>query len=150
MIRYRVYFIYTVAVLILILLPALSSSTNGKSTKAKFLPAKHTQKIKQIAGFIANELTVKNIKTATVKPFSDFKGKQTEESKLMTKEFSSHLSSAHKNLTVITGDGADAVITGILMPFKGKQKWRLQIKAVRADTGEIITSYMGYFKEPTK
>ncbi len=89
-----------------------------------------------------------DIKTVAVEEFKDIEGRPTKEGKEVADEFMRQLSlSGGSNLNIVTvREGADIVISGTLIPFKGREKWRLNIKAVSLDTGRVITVYEGLLR----
>jgi hypothetical protein len=120
-------------------------SAEHKEIKAEFNSGKYTSKIMRISGFLAAEIVEKGAKAVRVEPFKDAKGRETEENRLVRDSFIKALSSAEQRIVVISAGKADAILSGILIPFKGREKWRLRIKVVHAATGELITSYEGYY-----
>jgi hypothetical protein len=133
----------------ILLTAAFTHGSIAAEKKSASLPAGYDQKLKKIADFFASELINRGIKTVSVKRFTDPKGRVTNESGIMTDEFVRRLSEGRKNLTVVKDADAEAVITGALTPFKGREKWKLQIKAAN-NTGGIITAYEAYFKKTKK
>ena len=49
------------------------------------------------------------------------------------------------NYTVVESGGG-AFVTGMFLPFKGGDKWRLDIKILSPDN-RLITSYSGFFRK---
>lgn len=114
------------------------------------LPREHVQKLKRIAEIVAGEMTGRGIKTVAVEDFTDFKGNPSAKGKVMAREFRKELASMSRTNFSVVDKGAEAIVTGILIPFKESGKWKLDIKAVSADKGRIITSYTGIFKKPKR
>ena len=133
------------AVFLFIALSAFLSAAEQKGIKAGLKSGEYAARIKRISGAVAHELVSKGVKSLRVDPFRDGKGRETEEGRLMRYEFFKGFSSGAKGLAVLKAGKADAILSGVLMPFEGRVKWRLQLKAVQADTGKLITSYEGYF-----
>jgi hypothetical protein len=120
------------------------SSGNEKNITLKSLPKGYTQKLKKTSDFLAAELSNKGIRKVEVKIFTDASGRVTKESKIITDKFIKFLSGNQG--TVISSSDAEAIISGVLTPFKGKKKWRLQIKVVSTGTNIVIISYEGYIR----
>lgn len=108
----------------------------------------HLQKLKRISKFIAEELTKRGIKTVVVEDFKDYEGKPSAEGSSMAKEFKKQLS-FNKGFTIVDEAG-ETVIKGTIIPFKGKRKWKLELRLLKADTGDVITSYTGILLKPLK
>ena len=120
---------------------ALAASVSA----APFSAERHSKKIKKIADFMSAELSNRGIKTVMVKPFADSRGRETSESKAVTDNFLRHLSSAHGKVAVRSSGDADAIITGILMPFEKRDRWQLRVRAERSGSNEVIASYTAIF-----
>lgn len=133
------------AVSIFIALSALLSAAEQKGIRAGLRSGEYAAKIKVATGGMAYELVSKGVKRIRIDPFRDGEGRETEEGRLMRDEFFKGFSSGDKGLKVIKTGKADAILSGVLMPFEGKEKWRLRLRAVHANTGSTITSYEGYF-----
>lgn len=114
--------------------------------KYKPLSEEHIQKLKKIAGVIAAEIVRRDIKTIMVKDFTDIRGRPAMVTKEITEEFKRQLVFSGKSRFSVTSDNADAVVRGILTPFKDKRKWQFKIELVSSSTGKIITSYAGILK----
>lgn len=121
------------------------SLLSAQQIKAGFSSGKYTARINRISGFLAAEIAEKGAKTVRVEPFKDAKGRNTDECRLLRDEFFKALSSADKGITVTKTGKADAILSGTLIPFKGREKWRLMISVVHAANSELITSYVGYY-----
>ncbi|MEW6068829.1 MAG: hypothetical protein AB1610_11130 [Nitrospirota bacterium] len=126
----------------------LFSANAFPAGKEQPLPKEYVQKLRKIANFFADELEKREIKTITVKDFTNIYGKPSVMGKKMARELSRQLKSiGNKNFRVIKA-GGDAVITGILVPFTETKNWKLDIKIVSADRSMVIMSYTGIFKKP--
>lgn len=143
---YRVLVTSSFMLITLLLFFTLVFSSEGVQ-KYKPLSEEHIQKLKKIAGVIAAEITRRDIKTIMVKYFTDIRGRPTMVTKEITEEFKRQLVFSGKNRFSVTSDNADAVVRGILTPFKDKRKWQLKIEVVSAKTGAIITAYTGILKK---
>jgi hypothetical protein len=109
------------------------------------LPQEHVRKLKRIASFIADELQRRSLKSVTVEDFTDFYKRPSGTGTRMAREFSRQLTAiGDKNFRVLP-DGGDAIVTGVVVPFKSGGKIKLDIKVVSADGSKIITSYSGIF-----
>lgn len=124
--------------------PAFSAQKGQK--KPPSLPKEHVQKLKRIAGIISGELVKKGIQTVIVEDFIDLEGRHSSDGKLMAQELANQLTTIGKNSFSVIKSNASAIVKGTLIPFKGKKKWKLEIKVVYSDTGNIITSYTGILK----
>lgn len=109
------------------------------------LPQEHVRKLKRIAAFIADELQRRSIKSVTVEDFTDSYKRPSATGTRMAREFSRQLAElGDKNFRVLP-DGGDAIVTGVVVPFKSGGKIKLDIKVVSANRSKIITSYSGIF-----
>jgi hypothetical protein len=142
---YRVLVPSSFMLIILLLFFTPVSSSEGVQ-EYKPLSEEHIQKLKKIAGVIAAEIVRRDIKTIMVKDFTDIRGRPTMVTKEITEEFKRQLVFSGKSRFSVTSDNADAVVRGILTPFKDKRKWQLKIELVSSSTGKIITSYAGILK----
>ncbi|MBI5212764.1 MAG: hypothetical protein HY957_05250 [Nitrospirae bacterium] len=122
---------------------ALSEKTRQYYPSAK----EHSQKIKQIAGFIAVEINRRGIKTVEVREFTDIKGRPSAVGKDIAKEFERQMAAAEGRGFAIIKNDAKAVVTGTLAPFKEREKWQIKIKVLSAETGAVITAYTGILKK---
>lgn len=99
-----------------------------------------SDKLKRIADFISDGLADKGIKTVAVRPFTDAGGKVTKESAEISDEFTRLLSGMKKGV-ILKADGPEAIVIGTLARFEGKERRQLRIRAVRAGSNKVITSY---------
>lgn len=123
----------------------VSSEINQKSNP--HLSKTHILKLKRIAEIITSEIIKRNIKTVKVEDFTDIKGRHSPIGTKMREEFVKQLMFIGKTNFNIVNNGSDVIIRGILIPYKEGGKWRLEIKVISSDTGQIITSYAGIFKK---
>lgn len=125
----------------------VSVSAAQKSDKSTgLLPEGYPEKIKLMAELISDELVNRGVRKVSIKPFADMQGNVTKESRILTDEFVRHLSGAGAGITV-SATGADVIINGTVMPFKGREKWKVQINAVRSDTNRIVIAYEGILRK---
>ena len=111
------------------------------------LPQEHVRKLKRIAAFIAAELQRRSVRSVIVEDFTDFYKRPSGTGTRMAREFSRQLTAiGDKNFRVLPDDG-DAIVTGVVVPFREGGKLKLDIKVVSADRSKIITAYSGIFKK---
>jgi len=110
------------------------------------LSKQQIQKLRDIAVIIAGEITRRNIKTVTVMDFKDIKGNPSKMGKTVAAEFRKQMGAYGKTNFMVKDSGGDALVTGMFLPFKGGDKWRLDIKVLSPDN-RLITSYSGFFRE---
>ena len=110
------------------------------------LSKQEVQKLKDIAVIIAGEITRRNIKTVTVMDFKDIKGNPSKMGKTVAAEFRKQIEAVGKTRFTIVNSGGGAFVTGMFLPFKGGDKWRLDIKVLSPDN-RLITSYSGFFRK---
>lgn len=110
------------------------------------LSKEEIQKLRDIAVLIAGELTRKNIKAVTVMDFKDIKGSPSKMGKTVAAEFRKQIETIGKARFAVVDTGGSAIITGMFLPFKGGDKWRLDIKVLSPDN-RLITSYSGFFRK---
>lgn len=135
-----------ICIFLSLVLFSIAQSSEKSQDQPVSLPKEHVKKLKRIAEIIAGEISNGLIKTVTVEVFTDFKGKPSKIGKAMANEFKKHLMSLAGADFSIVDTGADAVIGGVLVPFKGGDKWKLDIKVVSQDK-KIVMSYTGIFKK---
>ncbi len=110
------------------------------------LSKQQIQKLRDIAVIIAGEITRRNIKTVTVMDFKDIKGNPSKMGKTVAAEFRKQIEAVGKTRFTIVNSGGGAFVTGMFLPFKGGDKWRLDIKVLSPDN-RLITSYSGFFRK---
>ena len=111
------------------------------------LPQEHVRKLKRIAAFIADELQRRSVKSVTVKDFTDFHKRPSATGTRMAREFSKQLTAVGDKNFMVLPNGGDAIVTGVVVPFREGGKLKLDIKVVSADGSKIITAYSGIFKK---
>ncbi len=111
------------------------------------LPQEHVRKLKRIAVFIADELQRRSVKSVTVEDFTDFHKRPSATGTRMAREFSRQLAAVGNKNFMVLPDGGDAVVTGVVVPFREGGKLKLDIQVVSSDKGKIITAYTGIFKK---
>ena len=110
------------------------------------LSKQEIQKLRDIAVIIAGEITRRNIKTVTVMDFKDIKGNPSKMGKTVAAEFRKQMEAYGKTNFTVKDSGGGALVTGMFLPFKGGDKWRLDIKVLSPDN-RLITSYSGFFRK---
>jgi len=109
------------------------------------LPKEHVQKLKRIADFIAGEAIRRGIKTVMVEDITDLKNRPSKEGKAMSQEIEKQLFAYGSKYFSVVKNNAAAVVRGTLVPFKGRNKWQLNMKLIEAETNKIIAVYTGIF-----
>lgn len=132
-------------ILFLSSIPALTADRSLERQPS--LPQEHVRKLKRIAVFIADELQKRSVKSVTVEDFTDFYKRPSATGTRMAREFSRQLAAAGDKNFMVLPDGGDAIVTGLVVPFRAGGKIKLDIKVVSADRSKIITSYSGIFKK---
>ena len=123
---------------------SLSAEKAQKQTPP--LSKEEVQRLRDIAAIVTGEITKKGIKSVTVTDFKDIGGKLSKAGKTASVEFRKQMEVLGKaNFTVVDSGGA-ALVTGMFLPFKGGDKWRLDIKVFSPDN-RLITSYSGFFRK---
>jgi len=130
-------------ILFLSSIPALADDKSLERQPA--LPQEHVRKLKRIASFIAAELQRRPVKSVTVEDFTDFHKRPSATGTRMAREFSRQLAAIGDKNFMVLPDVGDAIVTGVIVPFKSGGKIKLDIKVVSADGSKIITSYSGIF-----
>lgn len=110
------------------------------------LSKQEVQKLRDIAVIIAGEITRRNIKSVTVMDFNDIKGNPSKMGKTASVEFRKQIEAVGKTRFTVVDSGGGALISGMFLPFKGGDKWRLDIKVLSPDN-RLITSYSGFFRK---
>ena len=136
-------------------LPVVDSTPRAEKAQKQnpSLPKEHVQKLKRIAGIIAGEITRRNIKSVTVMDFTDIRGNPSKMGETVAAEFRKQMEALGKaNFTVVDSrydsqpSSGGALVTGMFLPFKGGDKWKLDIKVLSPDN-RLITSYSGFFRK---
>lgn len=110
------------------------------------LSKQEIQKLRDIAVIIAGEITRRNIKSVTVMDFKDIKGNPSKMGKTASVEFRKQMEAVGKTRFTVVDSGGGALVTEMFLPFKGGDKWRLDIKVLSPDN-RLITSYSGFFRK---
>jgi len=113
------------------------------------LSKEEAQKLRDIAVIVAGEITKKGVKSVTVTDFKDIVGKPSKAGKAASAEFRKQMDALSRpNFTIVDSGGA-ALVTGMFLPFKGGDKWRLDIKVIDAlsPDNRLITSYSGFYRK---
>lgn len=110
------------------------------------LSKEEIQKLRDIAVIIAGEITIRDIKSVTVTDFKDIVGKPSKAGKTASAEFRKQMEALGKTRFTVVDSGGGAFVTGMFLPFKGGDKWRLDIKVLSPDN-RLITSYSGFFRK---
>lgn len=110
------------------------------------LSKEEIQKLRDIAVIIAGEITKRDIKSVTVTDFKDIGGKPSKAGKTASVEFRKQIEVLSGTNFTIVDSGGGALISGMFLPFKGGDKWRLDIKVLSPDN-RLITSYSGFFRK---
>ena len=110
------------------------------------LSKEEIQKLRDIAVIIAGEITRRGIKSVTVTDFKDIDGKPSKAGKTASAEFRRQMEALGKTNFTVADSGGGALVTGMFLPFKGGDKWRLDIKVFSPDN-RLITSYSGFFRK---
>ncbi|MDI6744969.1 MAG: hypothetical protein QMD07_06290 [Thermodesulfovibrionales bacterium] len=117
------------------------------------LSKEEIQKLKDIAVIVAGEITRRGIKSVIVTDFKDIGGKPSKAGKTASVEFRKQIETIGKtNFTVVDSrydsqpSGGGALVTGMFLPFKGGDKWRLDIKVLSPDN-RLITSYSAFYRK---
>lgn len=117
------------------------------------LSKQEVQKLRDIAVIVAGEIARRNIKSVTVTDFKDIKGNPSKLGKTVAAEFRKQIEALGKTkFTVVDSrydsqpSGGGALVTGMFLPFKGGDKWKLDIKVLSPDN-RLIASYSGFFRK---
>ncbi len=110
------------------------------------LSKEEVQKIRDIAMIIAGEITRRGITSVTVTDFKDIGGKPSKAGKTASVEFRKQMETIGKTRFAVVDASGGAVVTGMFLPFKGGDKWRLDIKVLSPDN-RLITSYSGFYRK---
>ncbi|MCX5716762.1 MAG: hypothetical protein NTW44_00320 [Nitrospirae bacterium] len=110
------------------------------------LSKEEVQKLRDIAVIISGEIIRRSITSVTVTDFKDIKGNPSKMGKIAVAEFRKQMEDLGKTNFTVVDSGGGAFVTGIFLPFKGGDKWRLDIKVLSPDN-RLITSYSGFFRK---
>lgn len=110
------------------------------------LSKEEVQKLRDIAVIISGEIIRRDIKSVTVTDFKDIKGNPSKMGKTVAAEFRRQMEALGKTNFTVVDSGGGAFVTGMFLPFKGGDKWRLDIKVLSPDN-RLITSYSGFFRK---
>jgi len=110
------------------------------------LSKEEIQKLRDIAVIISEEITRRNIKSVTVLGFKDIKGHPSRPGKPVAAEFKKQLETVGKARFTVLESGGGALVTGMFLPFKGGDKWRLDIKVLSPDN-RLLISYSAFYRK---
>ena len=110
------------------------------------LSKQEIQKLRDIAMIISGEIIRGSIKSVTVMDFKDIGGKPSKMGTTVAAEFRRQMEALDKTNFTVVDSGGGAFVTGMFLPFKGGDKWRLDIKVFLPDN-RLITSYSGFFRK---
>lgn len=113
------------------------------------LSKEEVQRVRDIAVIISGEIIRRSIKSVTVTDFKDIGGKPSKAGKTVAAEFRKQMEALGKTNYTVADSGGAALVTGMFLPFKGGDKWRLDIKVIEAlsPDNRLITSYSGFFRK---
>ena len=113
------------------------------------LSKEEVQKLRDIAVIISGEIIRRSIKSVTVTDFKDIGGKPSKMGKTVAAEFRRQMEALDKTNFTVVDSGGGAFVTGMFLPFKGGDKWRLDIKVIEAlsPDNRLITSYSGFYRK---
>ena len=134
------------AFIILFMFSANTLPAEREQKKNPPLSKQEIQKLRDIAVIIAGEITRRNIKSVTVIDFKDIEGNPSKRGKTVAAEFRKQMEALGKANFTVVDSGGGALVTGMFLPFKGGDKWRLDIKILSPDN-RLITSYSGFFRK---
>ena len=134
------------AFIILFIFSASALPAEREQKKNPPLSKQEVQKLRDIAVIIAGEITRRNIKSVTVMDFRDIGGKSSKAGKTVAAEFRRQMETLGKTNFTVKDSGGGALISGMFLPFKGGDKWRLDLKVLSPDN-RLITSYSGFFRK---
>jgi hypothetical protein len=110
------------------------------------LSKQEIQKLRDISVIIAGEITRRNVRSVTVMDFKDIGGKPSKAGKTVAAEFRKQMEALGKTKFTVVDSGGEAFVTGMFLPFKGGDKWRLDLKVLSPDN-RLITSYSGFYRK---
>ncbi|MDP3259933.1 MAG: hypothetical protein Q8M34_05035 [Thermodesulfovibrionales bacterium] len=134
------------AFIILFMFSANTLPAEREQEKNPPLSKQEIQKLRDIAMIIAGEITRRNVKSVTVINFKDIEGNPSKMGKTASVEFRKQMEALGKTNFTVVDSGGEAFVTGMFLPFKGGDKWRLDIKILSPDN-RLITSYSGFFRK---
>ena len=128
-------------------LPVVDSTPRAEKGQKQnpSLSKEEVLKLRDIAVIISGEIIRRSIKSVTVTDFKDIKGNPSKMGKTVAAEFRKQIETIGKARFAVVDTGG-AIITGMFLPFKGGDKWRLDIKVLSPDN-RLITSYSGFFRK---
>ncbi|MBI1811661.1 MAG: hypothetical protein HY035_00915 [Nitrospirae bacterium] len=137
------------AVFVFFMLSADALSAEKAQKQNPPLSKEEIQKLRDIAVIIAEEITRRNIKSVTIIDFKDIEGNPSKRGKTVAAEFRKQMEALGKANFTVKDSGGGALVTGMFLPFKGGDKWRLDIKVIEAlsPDNRLITSYSGFFRK---
>ena len=134
------------AFIILFMFSASALPAEREQKKNPPLSKQEIQKLRDIAVIIAGEITRRDIRFVTVIDFKDIEGNPSKRGKTVAAEFRKQMEALGKTNFTVKDSGGGAFVTGMFLPFKGGDKWRLDIKILSPDN-RLITSYSGFFRK---
>ena len=134
------------AFIILFMFSASALPAEKEQKQSPRLSKQEIQKLRDIAVIIAGEITRRDIRFVTVIDFKDIEGNPSKRGKTVAAEFRKQMEALGKTNFTVKDSGGGAFVTGMFLPFKGGDKWRLDIKVFSPDN-RLITSYSGFFRK---
>ena len=134
------------AFIILFMFSASALPAEKEQKQSPRLSKQEIQKLRDIAVIIAGEITRRDIRFVTVIDFKDIEGNPSKRGKTVAAEFRKQMEAYGKTNFTVKDSGGGALVTGMFLPFKGGDKWRLDIKILSPDN-RLITSYSGFFRK---
>ena len=134
------------AFIILFMFSASALPAEKEQKQSPRLSKQEIQKLRDIAVIIAGEITRRDIRFVTVIDFKDIEGNPSKRGKTVAAEFRKQMEALGKTNFTVKDSGGGAFVTGMFLPFKGGDKWRLDLKVLSPDN-RLITSYSGFFRK---
>jgi hypothetical protein len=105
----------------------------------------HKTKIERLAQRIADDISLRGIKTVEIGNFTDLKGRSRALEKAITLRFKKALIRASKGRFSIVDNKGEILIKGTVLPYKEKERFDLKIDLT--SDGTVLSSYSSIFKE---
>jgi hypothetical protein len=105
----------------------------------------HKIRIERLAQRIADDISLRGIKTVEIGNFTDLKGRSQAFEKAITLRFKKALIRASKGRFSIVDNKGEILIKGTVLPYKEKERFDLKIDLT--SDGTVLSSYSSIFKE---
>ncbi len=115
------------------------------ASKEITLSKEHKAKLERLAQRIADDISLRGIKTVEIENFTDLKGRSRALEKAITLRFKKALIRASKGRFSVVDNKGEILIKGTVLTYKEKNRFDLKIELT--SNGTVLSTYSSIFKE---